>query len=154
MTDLVAVAPRIPAMSPAAIDKVRQLEQLAGAQPQVPIVTGHVIHGGLYARTICLPAGVMITGALVKRATLLIVSGDARAYIGDDEPLRLQGYTVLPASAGRKQAFVALADTHLTMLLPTQARTVEDVEREFTDEIEILLSRRDADSNHVTITGE
>ncbi len=141
-------------MSPAAIDKVRQLEGLASAQPQVALTTEHVIHGGMYSRTICIPAGTMITGALVKVATLLIVDGDALAYIGDDEPMRLQGYTVLPASAGRKQAFVAIEATHLTMLFPTEAKTVEEAESQFTDEVEILLSRRDADSNSIVITGE
>lgn len=154
MTDLVITTPRIPAMTPAAIDKVRQLESLASAQTQVPIVTEHLIHGGMYARTICIPAGTMITGALVKLATLLIVQGDAVAYIGDDEPMRLQGYAVLPASAGRKQAFVAIEATHLTMVLPTQAKTVEEIEAEWTDEAALLISRRDADTNRITITGE
>lgn len=154
MNDVAITTPRIPAMTSAAIDKVRQLEALASEQKQVEITTEHVIHGGMYARTICIPAGTMITGALVKRATLLIVQGDALAYIGDDEPMRLQGYTVLPASAGRKQAFVAIEPTHLTMILPTAARTVEEAEAEFTDEVEILLSRRDAGSNRIIITGE
>ena len=35
---------------------------------QVPIETRHVLHAGMYARTICIPAGVLITGALVKVA--------------------------------------------------------------------------------------
>lgn len=154
MDDLVAVQPRIAAMSDAAIDNVRRLEGLAAAQPQVPIVTEHVIHGGMYARTVCIPAGTMITGVLIKRATLLIVHGDALAYVGDDGAVRFTGNHVVPASAGRKQAFVAIEPTYLTMLFPTQSRTVEDAEREFTDEGDILLSRRAADSNRVTITGE
>lgn len=154
MADLAVVTPRIPAMTPAAIDKVRQLEGVASQRPQVTIMTEHAIHGGMYARTIRLPAGVMITGALVKLATLLIVQGDAMAYIGDDEPLRLHGYTVLPASAGRKQAFVAIGDTNMTMVFPTAARTVDEAERKFTDEIDILMSRRDPASNATTITGD
>lgn len=154
MTDLAVIAPRIPAMSPAAIDKVRQLESLASERPQVAIMTEHVLHAGMYARTIRIPADTMITGVLVKLATLLIVQGDAVAYIGEDEPMRLRGYTVLPASKGRKQAFVALAETHMTMLFPTAARSVEEAEHEFTDETDILLSRRDVGNNHVVITGE
>lgn len=154
MDDLAVVRPRITAMSLAAIDTVRRLEGLASERPQVQITTEHVIHGGMYSRTVRIPAGVMITGALVKLATLLIVQGDALAYIGDDEPMRLQGYTVLPASANRKQAFVALTDTHLTMIFPTYAKTVEEAESLFTDEIDILLSRRDVGSNHTVVTGE
>jgi hypothetical protein len=69
-------------------------------------------------------------------------------------PVHVQGYAVLPASAGRKQAFVAQADTRLTMVFPTSAKTVEQAEREFTDEIYLLGSRHGAAANHVVITGE
>ena len=144
----------IPAMSPAAIGKVRQLESLASEQPQLPIVTEHTIHAGLYSRTIRLQAGTMITGALIKKATLLIVAGDALAYIGEDAPLRLQGYAVLPCSANRKQIFIAIEPTTLTMVLPTQAKTVEEIEAEWTDEADLLISRRDPDANRITVTGE
>ena len=154
MSDLAVIDRRIPAMSDAALDKVRRLETLALGAPQVPLTTAHVLHGGMYARTVCLPPGTMITGALVKVATVLIVEGDAVVYVGDAEPIRLQGYNVLPASAGRKQAFVAVEATNITMLFPTEAKTVEEAERHFTDECGLLSSRHEAASNHVLITGE
>lgn len=153
MADLVAADLRIPAMSPQAVATVRELESLAQALPQARIVTHHLIHGGLYARTILVPAGVMITGALVKIATVLVVDGDAVVYL-DGDHARLTGHHVLPASAGRKQAFLALADTHMTMLFPTAAKTVADAEAQFTDELDLLVSRLDPETNHVTITGE
>lgn len=153
MHDLAPRQARIPAMSDEAIGNVRRLESLARELPQVRIVTRHVIHGGMYARTVCVPANVMITGALVKLPTLLIVDGDAVVHL-DGESARLTGHCVLPASAGRKQAFVALADTHITMLFPTAARSVAQAEREFTDEVDLLASRLDPETNHVIITGE
>jgi hypothetical protein len=143
----------IPAMDEAALDKVRRVERLALARPQVPIPTQHVLHGGLYARTVFVPAGVMITGVLVKIATLLVVQGEATVFVGG-LPLELSGYTVLPASAGRKQAFVARSDLFLTMVFPTDAQTVEEAERAFTDEAGALASRRERACNHVLITGE
>jgi hypothetical protein len=153
MTDLALADVGIPAMSLVAIEKVRRLERLAREMPQVPVETRHVIHAGLYARTLLVPAGVMITGALIKIATLLIVQGDVIVYV-DGAPIHLRGHAVLPASAGRKQAFVAQADTHLTMIFPTRAKTVEEAEREFTDETHLLASHCDAASNHFMITGE
>ncbi len=142
----------IPAMSDAAIATVRRMESMAAEQPQVAIATVHRFHAGLYARTIKVPSGVMITGVLVKVATLLVVDGDCLAYIGNDQPLHLKGHQVLPASAGRKQAFFALQDTTLTMILASAAKTVDEVEREFTDEADILLSHRGV--NRVLVTGE
>lgn len=128
------------ASSLAAVTRVRRLESAARQLPQVPISTTHALHAGLYARTVMVPAGVVLTGALIKIATLLIVSGDALVTIAGGS-LRLTGYHVLTAAAGRKNAFAALADTHLTMLFATAAATVEEAEAEFTDETGLLLSR-------------
>lgn len=131
----------IQSMDAASIAKVYEIESLALAMPQVDIATQHVFHAGMYARTIMIPAGVMLTGALIKIATMLIVQGDAIVYIGD-RSIELKGYHVVPASAGRKQAFVAMADTYLTMIFPTDATEIADAEDEFTDEADMLMSRR------------
>ena len=148
---LLATRPVIPAMSAKAIRAVRALEARVLALPQVQIETRHVLHAGMYARTICVPAGVLVTGAHIKIPTLLIVSGHATVLIGGED-VELTGYAVIPASAGRKQAVYAHADTLLTMLFPTGARTVEEAEQEFTDEPDRLRSRHAP--NHVTTTGE
>lgn len=137
--------------APAAVARVEKLEEQLKLLPQVEIHTQHVIHAGLYARTITIPAGVALTSARIKRATLLIVSGDV-IVSGSGQPFRVTGHHVLPASAGRKTAWYAVEDTELTMLFPTSARTVEDAEREFTDEVDTLLSHRN--SNDVLITQE
>lgn len=101
-----ATRPVIPAMSATAIRAVRALEERLLALPQVPIETRHVLHAGMYARTICVPAGVMLTGVLIRIPTLLIVSGHATVFIGEED-VELSGYAVIPASAGREQAIYA-----------------------------------------------
>jgi len=128
-------------MTARAIDKVRRLEGLASALPQVPIRTDHVLHAGMYARTVFVPAGVMITGVEIKIPTLLIIDGEAIVY-ADDKPMRLSGHNVLSCQAPRKQAFVAETDLRLTMVFPTAATTIEEAERQFSDEAHLLLSRR------------
>lgn len=128
-------------MSPQSIDKVRQLEGIVREAPQVPIDTLHTIHAGMYARTVFIPAGALITGVLIKIATLLIVAGDALVYV-DGGPMELRGYNVVPASAGRKQAFLAQTDLYLTMIFPSDACDVEEAERQFTDEVNSLASRQ------------
>lgn len=142
----------LPAMSDEAANKVRGMEQFSRKFEQVEIHTDHVIHGGMYVRTIFIPADVYLTGALIKVPTTLIVSGDLTAYIGDDA-INLCGYNVLPAMAGRKQAFRTYTDVHMTMIFPTKARTVEEAEQEFTDEVDNLMSRDRPDLNTITITG-
>jgi hypothetical protein len=151
MNDLTTRA-ALPAVSDAALAHMRATECALLQQPQVPIITHHVLHGGLYTRTIKIPAGVVLTGALVKRTTTLILNGDAWVTRGDDKPARFNGHHVLPASAHRKQAFLAIRDTWLPMSFPTQATTIEQAEEEFTDEAHMLFSR--TGKNVVVITGE
>ena len=141
--------PSIPAMSIRAIENVRRLEARILAGPQVAIATDHVFHAGLYLRTIVMPARLALTGALIKKASTLILSGDADIYL-DGEARRFRGYHILTASAGRKQAFFTHRKTTLTMICATTARTVEDVERELTDEVETLGSHYNA--NRIKIT--
>lgn len=131
-------------MTAAGIGRVRAFETAARALPQVDVPIDHVLHAGMYSRTAFIPAGVTITGALVKVPTLLVVTGEVLVYIGEDAPLRLSGHNVVPAAAGRKQAFHAISAVALTMVFPTPARTVEEAEAEFTDEAHLLQSRRAA----------
>lgn len=141
--------PAIRAMSTVAVAKVRRLEQVIRQYPQARIVTHHLIHAGMYHRTIKIPAGMYMTGALIKIPTTLTVSGDVTLTVGEDVA-RLTGYHVIPAAAHRKTAFFARADTWLTMSFATSAKDVTSAEREFTDEP--LLSHEN--ENVVNITGE
>lgn len=145
-------AAHLPAMSEDAIAKVRDLEALMKTCEQVEIPTEHLFHAGMYVRTIHVPAGVTIAGAELKVPTVVIVSGDCSVFIGE-ETLELRGYNVLPASAGRKQAFMAHSDVCITAFYPTGAQSIEEVERESTDEYNDLLSRRQ-DAQTLMITGE
>lgn len=152
--NLLATPSAIAPMTPAAIARVAELEQRILALPQIEIHTHHVLHAGMYARTIMIPAGTVLTGALVKCATLLVISGDVLVSRGDDEGMRITGTEVLPASAGRKQVFATYTDTYVTMAFPSSARTIEEAEAEFTDDTDMLFSRRDSETNTIIITGE
>lgn len=147
--------PVISSMSELAIENVRAVEGLSSKMEQVPLVTEHVLHAGLYSRTVTIPAGGMVTGVFVTTPTLLIVNGDALIYrdIGL-EPIHVLGYQVIPAGANRKQLFMAKEETTLTMIFATQAKTIEAAEDEFTNETHLLSSRLPNAMNKVTITGD
>lgn len=156
MNELAISGPTVPGLVPACtpetlavLDKVQDVLMSA---PQIPLLTEHVIHGGMYARTVRLDPGVVISGCLYKVPTMLIVNGNAQAFVGN-EWVELSGFNVIPASAGRKQLFVATGQVEITMVFPTTAKTVEEAEKEFTDESDLLLSRRKG-LDLTTITGE
>lgn len=122
------------------LEKIKAAEDLILTLPQVEIATEHVFHAGMYARTIRVPAGTVLTGAFMKIPTLLIVHGDAEV-LNFDGWLDVRGYAVLAGGAGRKQVFFARTAVEMTMVFATQATTVDEAEREFTDEFERLMSR-------------
>ena len=99
-----------------------------------------------------IPQGIMITGALIKVPTLLIIEGDALVWTGEERVL-LDGYNIIPAHANRKQVFVARTDVLLTMIFKTEATTIEQAEEEFTDDFARLLSRQEGNKNFTIITG-
>lgn len=153
MTNLVVSNNRITAMSDEAIDKVRRLEQRLQGQPNITLTTDHVIHGGMYSRSIFMPIGSVITGALIKVPTILIINGHVTVWL-DNERTEIAGYQVFACSAHRKQAFAFHSDTHMTMLFTTSSKTIADAENEFTDEADRLLSRQSSAINNINITGE
>ena len=130
----------IPSMQPDAIDRVRDMEAIASTKPQTDLNIRQFIHAGTYVRTATLPAGCMLTGALIKIPTVLVISGDCAVYTGDDFK-RVQGYCVVACQPFRKQLFVAKSDTHLTMLFATDANDVKKAEEQFTDEWRFLTTR-------------
>jgi hypothetical protein len=145
--------PYIPQMNDLNIQPVRELEKLSLQYPQADIATQHLIHAGMYARTILVKKNTVITGALIKIPTILIINGSVVVTLGDDV-IELVGYHVLPASKHRKQAFLTKEDTYMTMIFTTSAKGIRDAEEEFTDEVDILISRKNGASNIEVITGE
>lgn len=145
---------KLTTMSCTAIDLVAAYERHNLSLPQVAIHTHHVLHAGMYARTVDLPANIVLTGALVKIPTMLVICGDVVVSNGDAEGFHVDGTAVLPASAGRKQVFVTFGRTTVTMLFATSAITVEEAEAEFTDQTDMLFSHRDPACNTIIITGE
>ena len=156
MTNSIAVhaAKPLPSMTPDVVNKVRKAEAFLMQNPQVPIATSHVLHAGVYSRTIVIVKGVVLASALIKRSTNLVISGHVRMFVGEGTPREYKGFHCIPASAKRKQIIVALKDTHLTMFFATNAATVEEAEEEFTEEADMLVSRQPGSLNNITITGE
>lgn len=120
--------------------KVAALERLILQAPQVDLGTRNLVHGGLCARWIFVPAGTVLTGALTNKANVCIVFGDIEVTT-DDGPKRLTGFHVLPAEPGAKRAGHAIADTWWATVWRTDLDRIEDIEAEMTHEADRLQSR-------------
>lgn len=141
------------AMSDECLNKVYEFEDILKAQEQHNIETDHVLHAGIYTRTIFIPKGIVITGCLTKIPVTLVLSGDLCVYVGKDEVKRYVGHNVVPAMAGRKQIFYANEHSYVSMSFKTSANNIHQAEEEFCAETNNLISRKDGAINTITITG-
>lgn len=109
--------------------------------PQVDLQTQQLIHGGVSVRTVFIPAGIVVTGALTNLDNICIVCGDITATT-DAGPERLTGFNVIPAGKGFKRAVYAHTDTFWTTLHRTDKTDQQGVEDEMTSEAAMLQTRR------------
>lgn len=121
-------------------DRVSQLEAMVLTAPQVDLQTEHKLSGGMYARTIFIPAGTVLTGATHKRDHINVMVGDIT--VSTDEGMRrLTGFNVLETKAGMKRCGFAHADTQWTTISRTDLTVIGDIEDELVVESERLQTR-------------
>lgn len=142
----------LPATPPEVIAAIREFKAKLAGLPMVEVPTEHVLHAGMYVRTIAMPRGQVLVGGLVKVPTVVTVCGKC-AVLAGDEWLELEGFNVIPGSAGRQQVFVSHTAVIISMAFRTAATTVNAAEAEMTDDAEDLLSRKQ-NANNVVITEE
>lgn len=130
----------IPANSKDELELFDKAIERMNKQDPIEIPTKSFIHAGLYCRTCLVPKGGVIAGALIKIPTVLFVSGDC-TFTAGNETVHLKGTRIFRASPGRRQFFVAHEDTLISMSFATEAKTLNECEREFTDEYEQLISK-------------
>ena len=127
-------------------DSLRQTREFEAYQlqagEQLDLETLNVLHAGVYVRPLKIPAGVVITGAYIKIPTVLIIHGSMKLTAGD-KCFTVDGFACFKCPAGRKQIMVAKTECFVTMVFATEAKTVHEAEDEFTDEGDLLLSRKE-----------
>jgi hypothetical protein len=121
---------------------VRQAEAYILTLPQIDLGTTHIVHGDVSVRTIFIPAGGHVTGALTNIANVCLIHGDITVTT-DNGPQRFTGFHVLPAQPGAKRYGVAHADTYWTTVHHTKLTDIADIEDEMTNESALLQTRRD-----------
>lgn len=133
-------------------DAVADLERHVLAAPQVDLRTEHALAGGVYARTITIPADTVLTGAVHKKDHINIVDGDITVTT-DAGPVRFTGYHVIATKAGSKRAGFAHADTKWTTVCQTDLTDIDAIEDELVEESSRLQTRQPAlqSTNHTQL---
>ena len=128
-------------------DQILRLEgellQLEAQGGGIELDTWHHFADGLVARTILIPAGTCLTGAVHREEHLNICHGDITVWT-EHGMRRLTGYHVLPSLPGAKRVGHAHADTFWTTVHrnPTNERDIAKLEDALVEDADQLQSRR------------
>lgn len=122
-------------------EQIDLFEGMLLEMPQTDLGTTHELSGGMYARTIFIPAGVTLTGAAHKTDHINVLHGDITVWT-EQGMRRLTGYHVIPTKAGAKRVGYAHEDTHWTTFIRTDLMDIEAIENEVVENPETLQTRR------------
>lgn len=114
--------------------------------PQVNIEAKHVFVNGMCTRTIMIPKGTTLIGAIHLTDHVNIMCGDITIY-SEMGQHRLTGYHVIPSESGTKRMGFAHEDTCWTTILKTDLTSAQEVEKlltaeDYNDERVISLDKR------------
>lgn len=112
--------------------RVERLENILAATPQVECPTRNHFAPGLYAREMLVPAGTIATGAVHKTEHMTIVVGHCHLTT-EDGVKELIGHNTVISKPGIKRAIVAITDTYVTTLHPTQTTDLDALIEELTE---------------------
>ena len=108
---------------------IYRIEQYLLTLPQVEMPVDHQFAHGIYARSITIPAGVMLTGAVHKDECFFIVRTGRILLTTDDEPIEAKAGFMVASKAGSKRLGYALEDTTVTTFHanPDELRDPDDL---------------------------
>lgn len=91
--------------------KILALEDMVRAMPQVDLPLAHLFSGNIYARTILIPKGTVLTGRMYLTDHIdLMVYGDM-TVTSDYGTKNIKGFNLFEGKAGKKRAGYAHKDT-------------------------------------------
>ena len=77
-----ALVTDLPACTPEDLDETMKMRAAVAEMPQYDFPTEHFFHGGMYVRTVKMPASSILCGAVIKVPTLVTVAGDCIVKVG------------------------------------------------------------------------
>lgn len=106
----------------------------------------HFLHGGIYTRTMFLPKGCAMLGALIKVPTTCVIHGDIILSNGINS-VRSTGFATYQGVPNRRCFAYAIEDTYFTTHNVSKATTLDEAQKEFTDEWYLLTTYKCGDNN-------
>lgn len=112
-------------------DKVNALEKMMRALPQVEMPPTHYFSPGVYARSITIPKGTVLTGKIHKFAQLNIMSKGDLSVLTEQGIQRVRAPFTIVSPAGTRRIAYAHEETVWTTIHGTDLTDLEQIEAKF-----------------------
>ena len=119
-------------------EKVNRLEDALRSVPQVDCPIRHHFAPGIYAREITIPKGPVLTGAVHKQESLVVLSAGRLRLVTDDGTLEISAPHTMTCKPGAKNAALALEDSVWTNFFATEETDTDKL-------VEILTESKASD---------
>lgn len=100
--------------------RVENLETALLGVPQVDCPIRHHFAPGIYAREITIPKGTVLTGAIHKRESLVVLSAGRLRLVTDGGTVEISAPHTMTCKAGAKNAALAMEDSVWTNFFATE----------------------------------
>jgi hypothetical protein len=115
-------------------ERIDALEDELLKYPQVEGELNHLFVDGMYARTMLIPQGSLVTGKRHKRAHInIIVQGTAHVYTNEHEVEEVNAPAIFPSGEGVRKAVYAVDDVIWTTIHATKQTDVASAEDELVE---------------------
>lgn len=126
----------------ASILSILALEHEILKYPQTELPLKHDFVDGVYARSMFIPAGTVLTGAVHTRDCFTVIRYGEMMIYTEEGMQRVKAGDMLPSKAGIKRAGLAIQDTYITgfMANPTNETDLDKIWELYTAPNESLLN--------------
>lgn len=109
--------------------KIFAIEKVMLSLPQVELPVSHHFTGGVYTRTITVPAGVWMTGAVHRMPNMNFLLKGRVTIITENGPVELSAPAILPSPAGTKRFGFVHEEMVWSTVLGTELTDPEEIEK-------------------------
>ncbi len=113
------------------VEKILAFEELLKTQPQLELKVDHYFSHGVYARSLYIPAGTILTGEIHKYSNLnILIKGKIKVSVGDEIEL-IEAPFIVVSPPGTKRVAQALTDCVWVTIHGTHEQDVNKIKEYF-----------------------
>ena len=111
-------------------ERIMALQTRMESLPQIETPIEHHLSGGVYARTMYAKAGTLLIGKIYKKDQIIVMSSGVHDFRSEFLGGLIRGPYIFESPAGSKRVGYCVTDVVWTCIVKTDAKTIEEAEKD------------------------